>query len=227
MFTNRLRGAIVAVLCIAGIGAQAQAASPQGQQDTVNKAVRTVQNIYNDPNLGWFRQNVGNARAIVIIPVSVKAGFIFGGSGGGGAMLARHPKTGVWSYPAFYRMGSFTFGLQIGGEVSEIVLLVMTQRGVDALLASSFKLGADVSIAVGPVGAGAKAQIADILAYARTKGLYGGINVEGAIISTHDSGNAAYYGRTVSPSDIIVRRTVRNRGADQLRATVARIARRR
>lgn len=227
MFVNRMKAAFLAVLIVAGVGATAEAATLQGQQDTVNKALVTIRNFHNDPNLTWFRDNVGRARALVIVPTSVKAGFILGGSGGGGLMLARSPRSGVWSYPAFYRLGSITFGLQIGGEVSEIVLLVMTQRGVDALMASSFKLGGDVSIAVGPVGAGAKAQTADIIAFSRTKGLYGGINLEGGVVSTHDSGNRAYYGRTVSPADIVIRRTVRNRGADRLRATVARIARRR
>ena len=227
MFVNRMKAAFLAVLIVAGVGATAEAATLQGQQNTVNKALVTIRNFHNDPNLTWFRSNVGRARALVIIPTSVKAGFILGGSGGGGLMVARSPRSGVWSYPAFYRLGSITFGLQIGGEVSEIVLLVMTQRGVDALMASSFKLGGDVSIAVGPVGAGAKAQTADIIAFSRTKGLYGGINLEGGVVSTHDSGNRAYYGRAVSPADIIIRRRVRNRGADRLRATVARIARRR
>ena len=227
MIVNRMKAAFLAVLIVAGVGATAEAATLQGQQNTVNKALTTIRNFQNDPNLTWFRNNVGRARALVIIPTSVKAGFIVGGSGGGGLMLARSPRSGVWSYPAFYRIGSITFGLQIGGEVSEIVLLVMTQRGVDALMASSFKLGGDVSVAVGPVGAGAKAQTADIIAFSRTKGLYGGINLEGAVIDTHDSGNRAYYGRAVSPADIIIRRKVRNRGADRLRGTVARIARRR
>ena len=224
MIVNRMKAAFLAVLIVGGVGGvgatSAEAATLQGQQKTVNKALVTIRNFHNDPNLTWFRNNVGRARALVIVPTSVKAGFILGGSGGGGLMLARSPRTGVWSYPAFYRLGSITFGLQIGGEVSEIVLLVMTQRGVDALMASSFKLGGDVSVAVGPVGAGAKAQTADILAFSRTKGLYGGINLEGAVIDTHDAGNNVYYGRRVSPADIVIRRRVRNRGADRLRATV-------
>ena len=224
MFAKRLSLLIVAATLALG-ASNASAQTRAGQQETIDKATQTFSNFVRDPNMTWFRNNIGKARGVLIIPTSVKAGFIFGGSGGGGAMLAKSPRTGRWSYPGFYRMGSVTFGLQIGGEVSEIVLLVMTQRGVDALLTDQVKLGGDVSIAVGPVGAGAKGQIADIIAFARTKGVYGGINIEGSVISTHDSGNAAYYGKTVSPTDIFIRRTVRNKGADRFRVAVARAAR--
>jgi lipid-binding SYLF domain-containing protein len=221
MFGKRF-GLAVAVLT-ALVAASPSWAGPK-EQSTVEQARQTITNFARDPNMVWFRDNIGRARGVLIIPTSVKAGFIVGGSGGNGVLLGRSPRTGRWSYPAFYSLGSLTFGLQIGGEVSEIVLMVMTNRGMDALLSTSFKLGGDVSIAVGPVGAGAKAQVADIIAFARTKGLYGGINIEGAIVSTDDDANAAYYGRRVSPSDIFVRRIVRNPGADGLRATVARIA---
>jgi len=131
-------------------------------------------------------------------------------------LLARDEKTNKWSYPAFYTMGSVTFGLQIGGEVSEIILMVMTQKGMDKMLTSSFKLGADVDVAAGPVGAGGKVATADILAFARSKGLYGGLNVEGAVIATREKLNNKYYGKSVRPLDILVRRDVRNKKADPL-----------
>jgi len=224
MFAKRA-GPIALAVFIAFAGAPASAASRADQQDTVNKALRTIRNFAADPNMTWFRDNIGRARGVLIVPTSVKAGFILGGSGGGGLLLARSPKTGNWSYPAFYRMGSITFGLQIGGEVSEMVLLVMTQRGTNAFLSTEFKIGGDISVAVGPVGAGAKAQTADIIAFARTKGIYGGINIEGSVITIHESGNRAYYARPVTAVDILVRRNVRNRGADALRAATERIAR--
>jgi lipid-binding SYLF domain-containing protein len=92
-----------------------------------------------------------------VAPSIIKGGFIWGGSGGTGVFLVRNEKTGNWSEPAFYTIGSVTFGLQIGGEASEVVILAMSEKAVDSLLSSSFKLGGDASIALGPIGAGAKA----------------------------------------------------------------------
>ena len=188
----------------------------------VDRAKESLETFAGDPNMGWFRDNVVNAKAVLIIPALVKAGFIWGGSGGSGVLLARGSSSQDWTYPAFYTMGSVTFGLQIGGEVSEIVLMIMTERGVDALLASSFKLGGDISVAAGPIGAGAKVQIADILAFSRTKGLYGGINIEGAVLKIRNDWNEAYYNRrSVRPRDIIVSRSVSNAHADPLRRAIA------
>lgn len=220
------RATFVALAVLIGFSAvPASAGSRQEAQDMVNRAQRTIRNFAADPDMVWFRDNIGRARGVLIVPTSVKAGFILGGSGGAGVLLARSPRSGRWSYPAFYRMGSVTFGLQIGGEVSEMVLMVMTQRGINAFLSTEFKIGGDISVAVGPVGAGAKAQTADIIAFARTKGVYGGINIEGSAITINGSSNSNYYGRPVSAVDILIRRTVRNRGADPLRITTAGIAR--
>ena len=193
-------------------------------QELVDKAMFTIQTFSADPNMGGFRNNVPRAKAIMIVPTMVKAGFIFGGSGGNGVLLARGGRRAGWSYPAFYKMGSVTFGLQIGGEVAEVVLMIMTQRGLDAMLSTDVKLGADVSIAVGPLGAGTKAQTVDILAFSRAKGLYGGINVEGAIVGIENSWNTAYYRKPVRPLQILVERRVRNKAADRLRRAVARAA---
>jgi len=225
MYAKRI-GLVAVALTIAFSAAPSGAASLADQQNTVNQAVRTMRNFSRDPDMTWFRDNIGRARGVLIVPTSIKAGFILGGSGGSGVLLARSARTGHWSYPGFYRMGSVTFGLQIGGEVSEMVLMIMTQRGINAFLSTEFKIGGDVSVAVGPVGAGAKAQTADIIAFARTKGIYGGINIEGSVITIYESGNRAYYGRRVTAVDILIRRNVRNRHADRLRVTTARISRR-
>jgi len=148
----------------------------------------------------------------------LKAGFIFGGSGGTGVLLSRDGKTGEWSNPAFYTMGSASVGLQIGGESAEVVLLVMSQKGMDSLLTSKFKLGGDASVALGPVGGGAQSDITtDFLSFSKSQGLYAGVNLDGSYLSVRDSLNRAYYGKEVSPIDIIVRHSVSNRGAIPLR----------
>lgn len=192
-------------------------------QSVVDKAHGALQSFAADPEMIWFRDNVHNAKGIFIVPTMVKAGFMFGGSGGSGALLARGDLPQGWSYPAFYTMGSVTFGLQIGGEVSEIMFLVMTERGMDAFLSSEFKVGGDVSVAVGPVGAGLKAQTADILAFSRSKGVYGGLNIEGAVFKIRNDWNQAYYGPNTRPTDIFVTRSVSNRGAEVLRAAVGQV----
>jgi lipid-binding SYLF domain-containing protein len=142
--------------------------------------------------------------------------------------MARGQDPHKWSGPAFYTIGSVSFGLQAGGEASEILLLVMTDRGISAMLGNNIKLGADASIAVGPVGAGVAgataALSADIMAFSRAKGLYGGISVDGAVIAVRDEWNSTYYGKVVQPSDILVRQSVSNPHAASLIAAVAKAA---
>lgn len=194
----------------------------------VNKSLVTLTHFANDPNMQWFRKHVKRAKGILIIPTVLKAGFIFGGSGGTGVMLRRQASSDwsyspidEWSSPAFYSMGSVTFGLQIGGEAAEVILLIMTQRGMDAMLTTKAQLGADMSVAAGPVGAGAQAATADVLQFSRSQGIFGGLTFEGSIIEPRDSLNKAYYGKSVSPLDILVRRNVSNAQAYKLKAKLA------
>lgn len=199
-------------------------------QGLVDKARITFNDFMHDSNYVWLHENIDHAKGILIFPQVIKGGFIWGGSGGTGVLMVRDQRTGDWSEPAFYTIGSVTFGLQIGGEAAEVVMLAMTQKAVDSLLSSSVKLGGDASIALGPVGAGAKANAgipnvtADFVSFAKTKGLYAGLNLEGSVVAVRDSLNKAYYGRDVRPKDIIVKHTVSNRGSDELRATLKRAA---
>ncbi len=183
----------------------------------VDQATVVYRGFIHDPNMQWFRDNVANARGIFIVPQMLRGGFIVGGSGGKGVFLAQDSESGRWSSPAFYSMGSVSFGLQIGADASEIILLVMTERGLNAMLSTNFKLGADVAVAAGPVGASAKAQTADILAFGRSQGLYGGISIEGAAVSPLHAWNEEYYGRPVRLIDILFNLKWQNPQADQLR----------
>lgn len=204
----------------------AHASGPAGgqeflkQQQRVEKARMTFQKFVADPTTGWGPRQAKNVKGIMIIPQQLRAAFIFGGSGGGGVFLLRDEKTGDWSDPAFYTIGSASFGLQIGGDASEIVLLVMTTRGAETFLTTSFKLGGDVSVAAGPIGAGAKGQTsfisADILAYSISKGVFAGVSVEGAGVTVSRRSNEAYYGKGTRPTDILVTRSARSPGAAEL-----------
>jgi len=199
-------------------------------QVLVDRARLTLNDFMRDPNYAWLHDNIKHARGVLIFPQVIKGGFIWGGSGGTGVFLARDERMGSWSEPAFYTIGSVTFGLQIGGETSEVVMLAMTQKAIDSMFSSSFKLGGEASVALGPVGGGAKAQAdlpsvtADFLTFAKAKGLYAGLNLEGAVIAVRDGLNTTYCGRDVRPADIIVKKDCSNRGADQLREALRKAA---
>jgi lipid-binding SYLF domain-containing protein len=182
----------------------------------------TLSNFLRDPNMGWLQQNFSSAKAVIITPVIVKAGFIFGGSGGRALVVARDPKSGKWIGPAFYAMATASVGFQAGVSVAEGVTLVMTDNGFNSLLATSFKIGGDASVAAGPVGAGARSDIvADLITFNRAKGLYGGLNLDGTVVTASDDWNASFYGKNVLPPDILVRASVHNEAADKLLAQVS------
>ncbi|MBP8626001.1 MAG: lipid-binding SYLF domain-containing protein [Syntrophorhabdaceae bacterium] len=180
----------------------------------VEKARFTLENFYKAREMEGFRGLAKKARGIFIAPQILKGAIIFGASGGSGVLVVHDKKTETWKGPAFYTIGEASFGLQIGGEAAEIVMLIMSERGISAMLSSSIKLGADIGIAMGPVGVGIDASTAnisaDIITFAMSKGVYGGISLEGAFIKARHDWNKAYYGKDVLPSDIIMENSVKN-----------------
>lgn len=202
---------ILAAIFLVAAAPRAMASDMQDAQGIVDKARVTLSAFMRDKDYSWLHENIKKAKGVLIYPQVLKAGFILGGSGGTGVLLAKDSKTGEWSDPAFYTLGSVSYGLQIGGEAAEVVVLVMSQKGVDALLTSKFKLGGDTSIALGPVGAGAKANItADFISFAKSKGLYAGLNLDGSYLDVRENLNKAYYAKEATPVDIIVKKSVRN-----------------
>jgi lipid-binding SYLF domain-containing protein len=213
-----------ALLVLVGVSTAALAQSEQ--QKLVDVADRTLSNFLRDPDMTWLQQNIGRAKAVMIAPEVVKAGFIFGGSGGRAVTLARDAKTGKWAGPAFYTLATASVGFQAGVSVSEVVTLVMTEKGLNSLLAPSVKLGGDASVAAGPVGAGAKSDVvADFVSFSRAKGLYGGLNLDGTVIAISNDWNEIYYHKNgILPPDILIRMSAHNKGGDKLLADVARAA---
>lgn len=174
-----------------------------------------------DPNMKWFQKNIGTARGVFIVPQMLRGAFLIGSSAGSGVLLARHPATGKWSYPGFYAIDSVSTGLQIGADASEIILLVMTDQGMNAMLSPEFKISQGV-VAAGPVGEGPPQESADILAFARSmRGVISGVSLVGAVITPRKALNAGYYGGSVSVEDILVRRTASNYKAESLRRRIA------
>jgi lipid-binding SYLF domain-containing protein len=221
----------VALMITLGLNANsvARADDLSEAQSMVYKAKGTLIDMTNDKLFSWLDEYIKKAKGVVIFPQIVKGGFFLGGSGGTGVFLARDRDTGIWSNPAFYTLGSVTFGLQIGGEASEVIMLAMSQKAVNSLLSTSVKLGGDVSVAVGPVGGGAKGALgvpeitADFISFTRTKGLYAGLNLEGSILGVRTGLNEAFYKPGTLPIDIVVMKRVTNPKADELRATLDRI----
>jgi lipid-binding SYLF domain-containing protein len=233
--TMWIRGRNVAIALVLGglllgLGPSVWADDAQDATQLVEKSRLTFDAFIGDNDMGpALRSLVKGAKGVLVYPQILRGAFIVGASGGSGVFLAKDDKAGVWGGPAFYTIGQGSFGLQAGGDASEVVLVALTERGVTAMLATSAKLGANASVAAGPVGAGAEASTAnisaDIIAYSRAKGLYAGISLDGAVVATREALNHAYYGKEVTPTDILIKRTVKNPQAAQLIDAVAKVAR--
>jgi len=217
MLKRFLRHAGIALAAASFLLFASAAQAQSEQQKLVADADKVLSNFLRDPDMKWLQQNISRSKALIIAPEILKAGFIFGGSGGRALVVARDPGSGKWVGPAFYVLATGSVGFQAGISVSEGVTMVMTDKGFNSLLATSFKMGGDASVAAGPVGAGAKSDIvADLITFNRAKGVYGGINFDGTVVTAADDWNQAYYGSKVLPPDILVRKTVSNKGADAL-----------
>ena len=191
----------------------------------VADAQTTLSNFLRDPDQTWIQRNLGRARGVLIAPQVVRAGFIFGGSGGRAVLVAR--EGGTWNGPAFYDLATASVGFQAGVDVSEVVVIVMTERGLNSLLSNSFKVGADASIAAGPVGAGAQSTVtADLVSFSRAKGVYGGLNLDGTVVHSNVGWNNAYYGGSnVTPPDILIRASSKSAKSAALLSEVTRATR--
>jgi SH3 domain-containing YSC84-like protein 1 len=170
-------------------------------------------------------RSMPRAKAVLIIPELVQGGFIVGAAGGRGVFVVRRAANN-WTYPAFFDMGSGSLGFQIGGKVSEIVLMVMTEKGLHAILDSKFKFGAEAGVTMVAVGAGFEggsttAGGADIIAFAASNGLFAGASVEGSYLDADNEWNAAYYGPGATARAIIIDQRFSNPGAEPLRQFLA------
>jgi lipid-binding SYLF domain-containing protein len=222
------RAALALILAgaLAGCASESERPVPASEPDALVEDARiTLNNFLRDPDQTWIQENLGSAKAVLISPKIVKAGFIFGGSGGRAVLVAKDGR--VWTGPAFYDLATARVGFQAGVEVSELVMVVLTEKGLNSLLSSSFKIGGDASIAAGPVGAGAKSTVtADLISFSRAKGVYGGVNLDGTVVHSNVRWNDAYYGKSnVLPPDILIRKTATSSKSAGLLADVAKATR--
>jgi lipid-binding SYLF domain-containing protein len=196
----------LAALLLAGC---ASTGTHDDAQASVKAAEKTLANFQRDPEMKWLHENIRHAKAVLVSPDILQAGFIVGGAGGSAVVLARGKGGREWDGPAFYKIATGNIGLQAGAQSSEMVALIMSENALNSLLSTSFKLGGDISVAAGPMGRGAAAPVqADMVTFTRSKGLYGGLNLDGTVISIDEGGNRAFYGRPATPVDILVKHSV-------------------
>ena len=184
-------------------------AEPIDHAKILTSATSVMHEILDSPDETIPSGLVAKAKAIIIFPTMLKGGFMFAVRYGRGVVTARSATTGEWSPPSFMTTVGGSFGLQIGAEAVDLILLVMTQRGIDGLLLDKFTLGGDVAVAAGPVGRHAEASTdlmmqGEIYSYSRSKGAFAGMSLDGTILGTDHDSNKLYYGKVYTPEDILL-----------------------
>jgi SH3 domain-containing YSC84-like protein 1 len=206
---QKLAGAMLAImLMVISLVRPAHALSEP--ELLVERARVTALTLLSDPNYSNLQSLMKRARGVVIMPNLIQAGFFLGGGGGTGVMVARG-SDGAWSGPAFYTLAEASFGLQFGGQSSQMMLVIMSEKGLNAVINRSVKLGADANVAIGEIGTGVGAGYgvgleADIYVYAKSSGLFGGAAIEGSIIAPRNEWNDVFYGQQTTPRGILIDR---------------------
>ena len=175
----------------------------------VDESGKILDEIQQMPDQGIPEDLMRNCSAIAIFPSTISAGFIIGGKYGQGIIMVRDEKKKTWSAPAIFTIAGGSLGWQIGGQATDFVLLIMNRRSVDGILQGKFKLGADASVAAGPVGRAAEASTdvqlkGGILSYSRSRGLFAGVKLEGAVITQQWTGDEELYGKKLSAREILL-----------------------
>ena len=178
--------------------------------DRLKDSHTVLKEVLGMPDKGIPRDLLDKAECVVIFPSVKKAGFIVGASYGRGVITCRTGAgfTGPWSAPAMFALEGASVGLQIGGEATDFVLLVMNEKGANSVMSSKVKLGADASAAAGPVGRTASAETdiamkAEILSYSRSRGVFGGVSLEGSTMRSDDGANKTVYGKQLTAKEIV------------------------
>jgi lipid-binding SYLF domain-containing protein len=194
-------------------------------QELVDNATLTVESMMDGSQGNTAAQFLRRAQAVVVCPNIFRGAFIFGGEGGGCVLAAR--SSGGWSYPAFYSMGGGSFGFQAGVQNAKVMMFVMTRGGLNALLNSQFKFGADAGLTVATIGAGVNGSMstaldADIVTLSQSQGLYGGVSLAGSIMSDNTGAEQQYYGQSLDSRAIVLNQQGTNQGANPLRSMLGR-----
>jgi lipid-binding SYLF domain-containing protein len=206
---------VAGALALAPISSAKNPSEAKTEQDRLENAGKVMHEILKVPD-DIPKDLIDKARCVVVMPSVLKAAFGFGGSYGRGAMVCRTGKDfrGPWGGPAMYALEGGSFGLQIGGEATDFVFLIMNDRGANSLLRTKVTLGADASAAGGPKGRSAAADTdafmrAEILSYSRTRGAFAGLSLDGSTLRPDNRANHKLYGNSASARQIIMESEVR------------------
>lgn len=183
-------------------------AAQEREAERLAKAAEIINEIMGTPEKGIPGDLLNRAVCVGVIPSQKKFAIGIGGSAGKGALLCRRGGNGPWGGPALFTTGGVSIGFQLGGQATDFVFVVMNSKGAKKLVQSKTKLGADASVAGGPVGRTAQAATdlqlgAEILTYSRSRGLFAGVSLEGAVLKQDHDGNTRLYGRKLEPKDIL------------------------
>src|SRR6202166_610609 len=199
-------------VCILFVASSAFAANKE--QERLENSGTVLQEVMDVPD-NIPQELLEKAECIIVFPSVLKAAFVVGGSYGRGAMVCRTGRNfkGPWGSPAMYALEGGSVGFQIGGQATDLVLLVMNDRGASSILESKVKLGADASIAAGPVGRDASANTdaylrAEVLSYSRSRGLFAGVSLEGSTLRPDNDATADVYGRKLTAREIVLGREI-------------------
>jgi lipid-binding SYLF domain-containing protein len=208
-----MKKSLVVALCMCFV---LPAFAQQKEADRLQDSYSVLKAVLGMPDKGIPRDLLNKAECVIVVPSVKKAAFVVGASYGRGVMTCRSGPNwrGPWSAPAFYAIEGGSFGLQIGGQATDFVLLIMNEKGAKSVLTSKVKLGGDASVAAGPVGRTTSAETdivmnAEILSWSRNKGLFAGIALSGSTLRSDDDANKNYYGKDVNAKQIIVDKAVK------------------
>ena len=221
-FHRRLSAAALALALLAsGSAAGAQSRDQKIAGELVTRATATIESLGHNKHYTALNEAIVRSQAVLIFPHLFSAGFVFAGARGSGVLLVRDATNGHWVGPAFYSLTQASVGLQAGASTSEYIIVVHSQKALETLFKTGLKLGMDTSLAVGPVGSGGGAAMTtDVDVFSRAQGLFVGIALDGAALHIGAPLAAAYYGKPVTPSDILVEKTISNAAGDALRLAV-------
>ena len=217
---------MIRIIVLAALALPLAAQAQAEQQQLVDRATLAAQQMLNDRDGRDAQYILKRARAAMICPQIFRAGFLLGGQGGSCVLVARDGG-GSWSAPAFYGMGGGSIGFQAGVQDAEVMLMIMSDKGLSAVMDSQFKLGADASATFVDLGGGVEgattaALRGDIVGFTRARGLFAGVSLGGSLLSSKSDWNQAYYGRPMAAQQIVLGMEATNPAADPLREVLIR-----
>ncbi len=222
-----MKRALVVSLSLVAALAPLRAKAQQREQELVDRATLTVQGMMTAREGRDAIPLMRRARGALVCPQVFKAGFVIGGQGGNCVLVGR--RANGWSSPAFYDLSAGSIGFQAGIQDSQVMFIVLTERGLQAIIDDQFKVGADAGLAFATLGTGFSGSTtgalkADVVAFARSRGLYAGLSLDGSLITVKSDWNAAYYGQPIAAQQLVLQNQGNNPGAAPLREMLGRFS---